>query len=345
MEGRKKIDTEESSLRFMVNKAKSISARSAFGQYAVLDFGCGIGSTVFWAAFGECQCETQTRSMTNSRKVKMTNNYHPPNTFIIGMPKCGNSTVGAVLRQSPEVFIPDNQELHFYNSDMDHRTILSQREYEKIYDKERKVIVDGSVFYLYSDTAVSSILKHHPNSKFIILTRDHEELLESLYYHFLYEGIETRIPELAFSDNQFFYMPKSLLCYPELIQYRKRIARIQELIPRDKIFIADLADMKRRHETYFSKLFDFLEIQSFEFEYSVKNARKKKLIPLLNPLVYALGGYFGDIKKLFGIKYRFGFAKKIVEANSYNTQTAKINFEDFPIIMDAIENDKKVAIK
>src|SRR5690625_588329 len=112
-----------------------------------------------------------------------------PNFFIIGAPKSGTTALSEYLRQHPEVLFSNPKEPHFFNDDFSHRHITSLDKYLSCFAHatgEERALGEGSVFYLYSKTAVSNIVGQSPHAKFIVMLRIPIEAVYSWHWEVLF---------------------------------------------------------------------------------------------------------------------------------------------------------------
>src|SRR5881296_627147 len=73
-----------------------------------------------------------------------------PTFFIVGAPRCGTTALYSYLRQHPDVFLPDNKEPHFFNTDMNSGgAIRDESEYLALFASARDQarIGEASVYY------------------------------------------------------------------------------------------------------------------------------------------------------------------------------------------------------
>ena len=107
-----------------------------------------------------------------------------PNFFIIGSPKCGTTAMSDYLTEHPEVYFSPVKEPNYYNAHF-YNYSYSFEEYLKLFinvDLNRhKAIGEGSTLYLYSKQCISSIIKHNPASKFIVMLIDPVSAAVSIY--------------------------------------------------------------------------------------------------------------------------------------------------------------------
>lgn len=120
---------------------------------------------------------------------------------VVGAPRCGTTTLAALLRHHPEVCFSSVKEPHFFAQyDL---TGLSDEELERRVDDHylsryfadcldsRPLLAEASVTYLYAPERMEPILRRWPDAKFIIAVRDPLAMLPSLHQRLLYLGDET----------------------------------------------------------------------------------------------------------------------------------------------------------
>ena len=117
-----------------------------------------------------------------------------PNFFIVGAPRAGTTALYHYLSQHPDVFLPRVKEPHYFGSDLEFAVPrMTFDEYRNLYQgvTNEKVVGDGSVMYLMSQTAAKEIKKICPEAKIIIMLRHPVDLLVSLHQKMLLTGNET----------------------------------------------------------------------------------------------------------------------------------------------------------
>ena len=124
-------------------------------------------------------------------------NIQLPNTFIIGAPKSGTTSLVAYLSSHPQAFLPNPIEPDYWTKetpkDNEHKYSNSWAGYKQLYNKATEghtVRIDCSRSYCWSDYAVPDILKTLPNSRFIFMIRNPVELAPSLHSEEVLSGHE-----------------------------------------------------------------------------------------------------------------------------------------------------------
>ena len=118
-----------------------------------------------------------------------------PDFLIIGAQKAGTSSLFHYLSQHPDIDLPSNKELHFF--DIQYKNGIEW--YSALFPKKRflsrKITGEASPYYLFHPLAAERVHAHYPSIKLIILLRNP---IDRAYSHFQMErnrGIE---PELHF---------------------------------------------------------------------------------------------------------------------------------------------------
>ena len=112
-----------------------------------------------------------------------------PNLFIVGAPKCGTTALSAYLKTHPDIFVLKEKEVHYFCFDFSKRypRPSSMQEYLHHFRNGRgkKVIVDASPLYLYSNCAIKNAYEFNPKAKFIAMARNPCEMVPSLHRQLL----------------------------------------------------------------------------------------------------------------------------------------------------------------
>ena len=116
-----------------------------------------------------------------------------PNFFILGAPKCGTTSLAAWLSQHPQVFMSPAKEPHHFNADHKNRGYKERSHYESLFSRAKDhhiAVGEASVWYLYSQVAVSLIEEYSPESRYIVCLRNPVDMAYSLHEQQLVSGNE-----------------------------------------------------------------------------------------------------------------------------------------------------------
>lgn len=217
-----------------------------------------------------------------------------PNTFLIGAPKCGTTTVAQTLAQHSEVFLPFPKEPGYFASDLQSKNVTrvtDEREYLNLFSRapdNAKCRLDASVNYLYSSVAVKEILRSIPNAKFIVILRNpvdqviaqHQEQvfnqnenIRDFWSAWQMQGKRAKglLVPMKCSD------PKKLL-YRERSSLGDQLERCSALIPAERLFVRFLEDLSTDPETFYRELQSFLSLnyESLDLSVRAKTARDQR---------------------------------------------------------------------
>ncbi|MCA0942771.1 sulfotransferase [Salipiger pacificus] len=214
-----------------------------------------------------------------------------PNTFIIGAPKCGTTSLARYLGEHPNVFFCTPKEPFFWCSDFKKSKheikIDSLEEYLDLFNDAdpsvHAVIAEGSTRYLQSKVAVKRILEYNPAAKFIVMARNPIELASAYHMEQRYsmhedvDSFETawRLQEARAGGAK---IPKGCL-EPEFLQYSKvasvgqQVDRILDEIPSGQLLILVMDDLKSDPRSVYLEALKFLELpDDGRCDFAVANA-------------------------------------------------------------------------
>lgn len=221
--------------------------------------------------------------------------------FIIGAPKCGTTSFCSWLKEHPDICFSIPRDPNFYSGDI-HMALNS----EWYFDDEEKYLqrcfahktsvqrflCEGSAFYLYSKTAIPSILLSHENAKFVVLLRNPIEMILSYHSELLYGGRET------ISDfweawlaqekrKEGFLVPGScgdvkILFYKDVCSLGTQVERLLSLVDREKVHFIFMDDLKKDPRKEYVNALEFLGVEDDgRTEFSHLNPNKTWAHPAL----------------------------------------------------------------
>lgn len=252
------------------------------------------------------------------------------NFFIIGAPKCGTTSLAAWLGAHTNIYFSKIKEPHFFNTN-GLRIIKTLPDYDALWKNTRPqhiAIGEASTHYLFSPEAVPNILKYNPKAKFIVCVRNPIEMAQALHAERVWQGRETakdfktawNLQEERLHGN---YIPKTMLEDPERLQYGpycklgEQLARLFSLVDRTRVCVIVLDDMARDAKQEYERVLAFLGIPS--------DGRQD--FPVYNPRKQTKNIYFAymlrlmhNVKRMAGLKYNFGLARKL---KGWNTNPRK----------------------
>jgi hypothetical protein len=270
-----------------------------------------------------------------------------PNFVIAGAPKAGTTALTEYLRQHPNVFISKPKETHYFAEDLSrYRFVTTEEDYLGLFkqaDENRSAIGEGSVFYLYSESAFPLISEFDSEMKFIVMFRNPLELVHSLHSQLVYSRDEDVVEfeqawKLCSERKSGKQMPKDcreakILYYDELGKMGEQYEKLLKYFPKEhvlEIFFEDFSNDTRKE---YERVLDFLGLpQVYPEDFRVINKRKAhkyKWLAILTqrppaPLIKTVGYLNQKIKSLFGIE-RFGVINKLRDLNRQQVKKQQLS--------------------
>lgn len=221
-----------------------------------------------------------------------------PDFFLVGAPKSGTTSLYEYLRQHPDVFLPAVKTPAFFSTDIPRRdAIRNEAEYLTLYSTvstERR-IGDASDDYLFSKVAPRAIKRFCPTADIMVILRNPVDNMYARHAQLLYAGVENivdferaiaaepdrragrKVPRRAFPEQ---------LLYTEWASYSYQIERYLREFGRDRICITLFDDLQSNPAAVYSRLLEFLGIDSgFRPEFEVYNPSKRIRSRLLQQLL------------------------------------------------------------
>ncbi len=262
-----------------------------------------------------------------------------PNLFIVGLPRCGTTSLHFYLNQHPDVDMSDEKEPHYFNFDSNHRFYTDLEQYLKLFESHNsKYSGEASVWYLKSNVAISNIMDYNPDSKFIVCIRNPIDQFLSLHKKLVYTGDENITdPQKAWNSQwdriggHLNYpsscIEKSNLHYAENCSAGKLLFAHKKHFSSENFKVILFDDLKSNTRKVVNEVFDFLGIEPKELSsYQIKNAsgivRKSEKINRLSRAIYKW-------KKKVGLSFSFGILNFIRRKNRKEQKKRNIISEAF----------------
>lgn len=220
------------------------------------------------------------------------------NTFIVGAPKAGTSSLHFYLNQHSQVCMSSIKEPNFfsakevenlyYNSDI----VSSTKDYNSLFESDLKIKGESSVSYLYYPQVARRIYEYNNDAKIIIMLRNPTF---RLFSHYL---MDKRLGFCSVSlqeiyDNRGTY-PLFFQQFFSLGNYSEQIKKYQEFFDKSQILILLYDDLKLDTKSVVERVFSFLEVEKKEVDLQVKN---QMLVPT---------------NGLLSVIYKFRFIRKFL---------------------------------
>lgn len=202
-----------------------------------------------------------------------------PDFFIVGHSKSGTTALYEMLRQHPQIYMPDNKEPWFFADELHERTPprpegtpQTLEEYLALFDDARpeQRAGEATALYLWSHTSARRIAEVQPDARIIAILREPASFLRSLHLQFIQTYVETENDlrkALALeparregrSVPRYTYWPKALL-YSEHVRYVEQLRRYQEFFAPEQMLVLIYDDFRRDNEETVRRVLRFLDV-------------------------------------------------------------------------------------
>ena len=199
------------------------------------------------------------------------------NTFIVGAPKTGTTSLYYYLNQHTNVCMSSIKEPNFFSSkEVNSLFYKSQivddiNEYHKLFSQNKKQIIgEASVSYLFFNEVPNRIYKYNPKAKIIILLRNPIERALSHYLMDFRLGFCSENFEDIIAQPEIF--PQYYQQYLELGNYFLQLKRYLNVFNENQLSIVFYDDLKSDSQKVMKHIFSFLEIEFQDLDYSIQNS-------------------------------------------------------------------------
>ncbi len=202
-----------------------------------------------------------------------------PDFFVVGQPKSGTTALYSMLREHPQIYMPEGKEPWFFANELHVRTPprpggtpRTLQEYVALFNDAEpgQRVGEASALYLWSRTAAEQIAAVQPQARIIAILREPASLLRSLHLQFVKTHIETendlrkalalegprregkRIPRHS-------YWPDALR-YSDHVRYVEQLSRYREVLGSERMLVLIYDDFRRDNEATVRKVLRFLEV-------------------------------------------------------------------------------------
>ena len=191
--------------------------------------------------------------------------------LIVGTQKGGTTALASFLVQHPNIFIPKEKELHFFDNDANFKNPdLDYSLYHNSFhpNKNQQIIGEATPIYMYWKPVAKRIYDYNPKIKLIFILRNPTE---RAYSHYIMEHNRKR-EFLSFKYALFFEPLRRLFSFPlqnrkfsyfDRGMYVKSINRMHLYFPFEQMLFIKNEDLLNNHQQTLTKIFSFLEIPNY----------------------------------------------------------------------------------
>jgi hypothetical protein len=202
-----------------------------------------------------------------------------PDFFIVGHAKSGTTALYEMLREHPQLYLPESKEPWFFASELHERTPPRPEGTPRTLDEYRawfagaadgQRVGEASALYLWSHTAAAAIAAVQPQAQIIALLREPASFLRSLHLQLIETYVETEhdfARALALEEDRRqgrqiprrTYWPQVLL-YSEHVRYAEQLRRYHEAFGRDRVLVLVYEDFRADNEAAVRRVQRFLGV-------------------------------------------------------------------------------------
>lgn len=211
-----------------------------------------------------------------------------PNTFVVGFPRSGTTSLHYYMSQHPEIFVTKEKELHYFANDIledflkDNKTkrdrqILTKSRFLHHFKNvhTEKAIVNFSPNAILSPSSAKKIYEFNKEAKIVIMLRNPIDLIHSLHTlfheHHLY-SYKSILSALRNTDKN----RAKFLKLSSWTKYADLIKRYYDVFPKENIKVLLFKDFKNNTQSVFEELAQFLTLSVYpEINYEVLNSSRK----------------------------------------------------------------------
>jgi Sulfotransferase family len=242
---------------------------------------------------------------------------HVPDFFIVGHAKSGTTALYEMLRQHPQIYMPESKEPWFFADELHVRTPPRPEGIPETLDayiswfaaaRADQRTGEATALYLWSRTAASRIAAVRPDARIIAILREPASFLRSLHLQFVQTYIETESDlrkalelEPARREGRLVprhtYWPEALL-YSEHVRYVEQLRRYQAAFPPEQMLVLIYDDFRRDNEATVRRVLNFLEVDdTVPIEATHANPTVRVRSQRLNELVHAVSVGRGPVSQ------------------------------------------------
>jgi hypothetical protein len=203
-----------------------------------------------------------------------------PDFFIIGHEKCGTTALYKMLRQHPQVFMPDYKEPRFFSSDL--RTVEPKRPGNRPRTLEQylslfapaapgQLVGEASPQYIRSPGAARRIAELQPRARIIAILREPASFLRTFHSQAVHSGLESerdlaRAMALEPDRREGRRIPENVspswLMYSEHVRYVEQLRRFHAEFPAEQVLVLIYDDYRRENEQTARAVMRFLDLDA-----------------------------------------------------------------------------------
>jgi hypothetical protein len=202
-----------------------------------------------------------------------------PDFFIVGHAKSGTSALYKMLRQQPQIYMPELKEPSYFVPELRMRKRKTAKlpdtleEYLSLFAAARpeQRVGEATPSYLWSRTAASRIAEVQPAARIIVILREPASFLVSLHMQFVRTDVETENDlRKAISLDDLRREGKALprhstrplaLVYSDHVRYVEQLQRYYAAFPPEQVLVLIYEDFRADNEGTVRQVLRFLDVE------------------------------------------------------------------------------------
>ncbi len=183
--------------------------------------------------------------------------------FLAGAAKCGSSSLAEYLAQHKQIcFAYPKEPVFFADEDFESKYAFTWEEYKKCFKRkpEHRITGEGSILYIYSDSAIKNILEYNPDAKFIVMLRNPIDQAYSYFLQLRHSEYE-REKDFVAAWERAPFPGRSLLNYHSVVSTGEQLQRLLAQVPREKVLLLTLEELIADSRALYLKVLDFLGVE------------------------------------------------------------------------------------
>ena len=187
-----------------------------------------------------------------------------PDFLIVGAMRSGTTTLARTLQSHPEVFVPENKEVHFFDRNFERGVTWYASFFEAAEDL--RSVGEATPEYMYDARARERMSQTLPSARLIVILRDPIERAYSHYWHERNLGREDLSFEAAIAaESSRLESPdpvtRSRVAYVDRGLYVQQLEALNALFPRDAIHVLLFEDFVEEPQRSFGATTRFLGLE------------------------------------------------------------------------------------
>ena len=202
------------------------------------------------------------------------------NTFIVGAPKAGTTSLHFYLQQHPDVCMSEIKEPNYFTAKevvklyYDVSPVNNEDWYHSIFtEPTRKVVGEGSVSYLFYPKVAQKIYQYNPEARILIILRNP---VQRAFSHYLMDcrlGLcDISLEEILENPSKYPHFYQQFI---ELGMYHQQIKRYIDVFGQSQVKVLFYDDLKSETSIFIDQVFSFLALKSVDINMVVKNKFKQ----------------------------------------------------------------------